>query len=182
MHQQLAQLLHEADTHPISLASDGAEVERAAQRMIADSTSDYFICPIPNPTPGCHIILKIPLYDGRHPTIVLQDSKHALKTARNQILTGARILIMGFFVILYAQIRELAANIAGPLFTRDVEKVDKQDDRAAARMLSGNTLEFQLKHYPGQTGLSVYLFVFGEMIDAWQNRNISFRDRAKMVL
>ncbi|KAF8171785.1 hypothetical protein K438DRAFT_2024000 [Mycena galopus ATCC 62051] len=182
MHQELAQLLHEADIHPISLASDGVEVKRAAPQMNADSAADYYIYHIPNPTPGCQLTLKIPLYNGRHPTLVLQDSKRALKTARNQILMGARILVMGFFVILYTQIRDLAANIAGPLFTRNVEKVDKQDDRAAARMFSGNTLEFQLKNYPGQTGLSVYLFVLGEMIDAWQNRNISHRDRTKMVL
>ncbi|KAJ7745879.1 hypothetical protein DFH07DRAFT_924502 [Mycena maculata] len=182
MHRQLVDLLHDADIHPISLASDGAEVERAAQRMIADSAPDHFIYTIPNPTAGCLITLKIPLYYGQHPTIITQDSKHALKTARNQILTGARILVLGFFVVLYVHIRDLAGNIAGPLFTRDVEKVDKQDDRAAARMFSGNTLEFQMKEYPGQPGLSVYLFILGEMVDAWQNRNISHRDRAKMVL
>ncbi|KAJ6570704.1 hypothetical protein B0H10DRAFT_1964583 [Mycena sp. CBHHK59/15] len=70
MHQELAQLLHEADIHPISLASDGAEVERAAQRMIADSTEDHYIYHIPNPTPGCQITLKIPL--SRPPQTVLE--------------------------------------------------------------------------------------------------------------
>ncbi|KAJ7780986.1 hypothetical protein B0H16DRAFT_1496749 [Mycena metata] len=182
MHHELADLLHAADIHPISLASDGAEVERSAQRMIASSAPNHYVYVIPNPTRGCQITLTIPLYYGRHPTIIVQDSKHALKTARNQILTGARILVLGFFVVMYSHIRDLAANIAGPLFTRDVEKVDKQDDRAAARMFSGNTLDFQLKNYPGQTGVSVYLFVLGEMIDAWQNRHISHRERVKMVL
>ncbi|KAJ6609212.1 hypothetical protein B0H10DRAFT_2226075 [Mycena sp. CBHHK59/15] len=123
MHHKLAALLHDVNIHPISLASDGAEVERAAQRMIAESTPNHYVYVIPHPNPGCRLILKIPLY-----------------------------------------------------------YVDKQDDHAAARMFSGNTLEFQLKNYPGQTGLSVYLFVLGELVDAWQNRNISHRDRAKMVL
>ncbi|KAJ6504529.1 hypothetical protein DFH09DRAFT_943717 [Mycena vulgaris] len=182
MHFKLAELLHEHDIHPISLSSDGAEVERAAQRMIAESAPSYHIYVIPNPTPRCEITLKIPLYYGYHPTIILQHSKHALKTARNQILTGARVLIIGFFMVLYTYIRDLAMNAAGPLYRRDVEKVDKQDDRAAARLFSGNTLEFQLNTYPGQHGVSIYLFVLGELVDAWQNRSISHRDRTKMVL
>ncbi|KAJ6554369.1 hypothetical protein B0H19DRAFT_1071772 [Mycena capillaripes] len=181
-HSKLAQLLHEHSIHPISLSSDGAEVERAAQRMIAESAPSYFIYVIPNATPGCEITLKIPLYYGHHPTIIIQDSKHALKTAHNQIMTGARVLVLAFFVIIYTFIWELAKNIASPLYVRDVEKQDKQDDLAAARLFSGNTLDFHLKNYPDQTGVSIYLFIFGELVDAWQNRNISHRDRAKMVL
>ncbi|KAJ7683601.1 hypothetical protein B0H17DRAFT_1137725 [Mycena rosella] len=179
---KLINLLHEYDIHPISMASDGAEVERAMQRLIADSAPSHHIYVIPNSTPGCHIELRIPLYFGHHPTIMCQDSKHGLKTVRNQIHTGAHILIIAFFVILYAHLRELVLNIAGPLFTRDVEKVDKQDDRAAAWVFSATTLEFLLKHHPDHVGLAVYLFVLGELVDAWQNRNISHRDRAKMVL
>ncbi|KAJ6585790.1 hypothetical protein B0H19DRAFT_926943 [Mycena capillaripes] len=182
MHSKLAQLLHEYNIHPISLSSDGAEVERAAQRMIAQSAPSYHIYVIPNLTPGCEITIKIPLYYGHHPTIILQDSKHALKTARNQIMTGARILVMGFFTVLYEQIWKVADNPASPLYASDVQKVDKQDDRAAARLFSGKTLEFQLENFPDHTGPSIYLFVIGEMIDAWQNRNISHRDRVKMVL
>ncbi|KAJ6564261.1 hypothetical protein B0H19DRAFT_870672, partial [Mycena capillaripes] len=69
-----------------------------------------------------------------------QDSKHALKTARNQIHTGARILVVGFFVILFAHLRELACLLHADMYVipphHDVEKVDKQDDRAAARTFS----------------------------------------------
>ncbi|KAJ7736423.1 hypothetical protein B0H16DRAFT_1730764 [Mycena metata] len=182
MHSKLANLLHEYDIHPISMSSDGAEVERATQRTIAESAPSHRIYVILNSAPGCEIHLRIPLYFGHHPTIMTQDSKHALKTARNQIYTGARILVIGFFVILYAHLREIAMNIAGPLFTRDVEKVDKQDDRAAARVFSASTLEFLFKYHPDHVGLAVYLFVLGELVDAWQNRNIPHTDRAKMVL
>ena len=89
---------------------------------------------------------------------------------------------MGFFGAFFAQLRELAINPAGPLFTRDVEKVDRQDDCAAARTFSASALEFQMKEYSDQRGLSIYLFVLGELVDAWQNRNISHIARAKMVL
>ncbi|KAJ7355749.1 hypothetical protein DFH08DRAFT_772956 [Mycena albidolilacea] len=182
MHFKLAKLLHEVDIHPISMSSDGAEVERATQRIIAESAPSFQVYFIPNATPGCTLQLRIPLYEGRYPMIMTQDSKHGLKTARNQIHTGARILVIAFFVILFAHLRELAFNIAGPLYTRDVEKVDKQDDRAAARVFSASTLEFLLKYHPDHVGLAVYLFVLGELVDAWQNRNISHAERAKMVL
>ncbi|KAJ7173525.1 hypothetical protein C8R46DRAFT_1255776 [Mycena filopes] len=182
MHTELADLLHDYDIHPVSLSSDGAEVERSAQRTIAQSAPNHYIYVIPNSTTGCQITLRIPLYYGQHPTIIVQDSKHALKTARNQIMTGARILIIGFFPVLYSQIWKVAENSASPIYSSDVQKVDKQDDRAAARLFSGNTFDFQLKTYPEHIGPSLYLFVLGEMIDAWQNRHIPHRDRVKMVL
>ncbi|KAJ7508549.1 hypothetical protein B0H11DRAFT_2304702 [Mycena galericulata] len=182
MHHQLADLLHEYNIHPVSLSSDGAEVERAAQRIIANEAKSCFVYAIPNSKPGCDVVLEIPKLYGQHPTIITQDSKHALKTARNQIMTGARIIVIGFFTVSFSMLRNLAFNILGPLFTRDVEKVDKQDDHAAACLFSAATLGFHFDNHPDQTGLSVYLFVLGELIDAWQNRNIFHRDRVKMVL
>jgi hypothetical protein len=63
-----------------------------------------------------------------------------------------------------------------------VEKVHRQDDRAAARLFSAESLEFHLTHYPNQVGLSAYLFIMGELIDTWQNRNICHIDHARMVM
>jgi len=63
-----------------------------------------------------------------------------------------------------------------------MEKVDRQDDRAAARTFSASAPDFQMQEQPGQPGLSDYLFVLGELVDAWQNRNISHIMRAKMVI
>ncbi|KAJ7077204.1 hypothetical protein C8R43DRAFT_1083442 [Mycena crocata] len=183
MHRELANLLHEHNIHPVSLSSDGAEVERAAQRIIAAEAPSFRVYAIPNSKPGCSIVLKIPIYFGYHPTIITQDSKHGLKTARNQLMTGARLIVIGFFTIVFSMLRNLAFNILGPLFTSDVEKVDKQDDRAAARLFSAATLGFLFNNSgPEQIGLTIYLFVLGELIDAWQNRSIPHRDRAKMVL
>jgi len=76
----------------------------------------------------------------------------------------------------------MAKNVLSPLFKRDVDKVDKQDDRAAARLFSAEMLHFQMKNYKEERGLTVYLFVLGELIDAWQSRNIPHLERAKMVL
>ncbi|KAF8156928.1 hypothetical protein B0H34DRAFT_657929 [Crassisporium funariophilum] len=184
MHEKLTDLLHKQGIHPVSNASDGTEVERQTQQLVAACTPSHHIYIIPNKSLGTKgsICLRIPLYKGLYPMVNVQDSKHALKTARNQLFTGARILVMGFFPAFYAQLRELALNPAGPLFTRDVEGVDRQDDRAAARTFSSSALDFQMKTSPEQRGLSVYLFIMGELIDAWQNRSISHALRAKMAL
>ena len=183
MHTTLAALLHQRGIHPVSLASDGTEVERQTQDLIANSAPSYHVYIIPNKILGSigNISLRIPLFLGLYPFVIVQDSKHALKTARNQLLTGARILVFGFFTAFFALLRELDTNIAGPLFARDVERVDRQDDRAAARTFSAKSLDFQMDEQPDQRGLSIYLFVLGELVDAWQNRNISHVQRAKMV-
>ncbi|GLB36846.1 putative ulp1 protease family, C-terminal catalytic domain [Lyophyllum shimeji] len=184
MHNKLTDLLHEHGIHPVSNASDGTEVERQTQQLVAASAPSHHIYVIPNKSLGTKgsVCLRIPLDKGVYPMVNVQDSKHALKTARNQLFTGARILVMGFFPAFYAQLRELALNPAGPLFTRDVEGVDRQDDRAAGRTFSSPALDFQMKTSPEQRGLSVYLFILGELIDAWQNRSISHALRAKMAL
>ncbi|KAJ6631075.1 hypothetical protein B0H10DRAFT_2159919 [Mycena sp. CBHHK59/15] len=175
MHFKLVNILHEYNIHPIYFSSDGAEVEQAAQQIIAESAPSYLVYVIPNVQHGCQLVLCILIYFGRHPAIPGQDSKHG-------ILMGARIIIIGFFTVFFAILRMLVFNILSPLFTRDIEKVDKQDDHAAAQMFSAATLEFQLNTYPGQTGLLVYLFVIGELIDTWQNCNTSHQDHAKIVL
>lgn len=185
MHFKLADLLDNENIHPVSLSSDGTEVERLTQRLITATIPTHHVYVIPNcqiPGGKGNLVLRIPLYKGRHPIIIVQDSKHALKTARNQMFTGARILVLGHHCVFFAQLRELAANPAGPLFMRDVEKVDRQDDRAAAQTFSSAALDFHMQTYPDQRGLSIFLFVLGELVDAWQNRRISHYNCAKMAL
>jgi hypothetical protein len=181
MHFQLTDLLHRAHIYPVSLSSDGTETERRLQRLVVDTAHCVYKYTIPNTTTGCTINLDIPLFHG-YPSIMVQDSKHGLKTARNQLFTGARILVLGNFACFYHQLLEFAKHPLGPLFTRDVEKVDRQDDRAAARLFSAESLHFHVTHYANQVGLSTYLFVMGELIDAWQNRNIHHVDRARMIM
>ncbi|KAJ7022802.1 hypothetical protein C8F04DRAFT_1272209 [Mycena alexandri] len=180
MHHQLTERLHEHNIHPVSLAADGAEVERAAQRMITAAAPAFSIYAIPNKKKGCSVVLQIPLYYDKHPIVIIQDSKHGLKTARNQIMTGARMLIVGCFIMCYSMLRQLADHILGPLFWHDISNAKKQDDRATARLFSAVTLKFNHENSPEQLGLSVYLFVLGELIDAWQNRNHC--NHIKMVL
>ncbi|KAJ2915314.1 hypothetical protein MD484_g5089, partial [Candolleomyces efflorescens] len=184
MHDQVVSLLHSHHIFPISGACDGTETERSLQGIIARAAPSTQSYSIPNSYFGSSaaIALTIPLIESHHPFISIQDSKHALKTARNQILTGARLLTIGNETLYYEQLREAAANSSGPLFVRDVERLDRQDDRAAARAFSAAMLDFHLRTYPHQRALSVYLFVLGELVDAWQNRRIGHLARAKMVM
>lgn len=182
MHRRIIALLDEHDIHPVSLASDGTDVERQTQAKITAAAPKILPFTIRNSHKGCQINLEIPLHNGTWPFVIVQDSKHALKTARNNLFTGARILVLGHFAAFFSQLRDLAANALSPLFVRDVEKVDRQDDRAAARLFSADSISFHSKNYKDQPALSVYLFVLGELVDAWQDRSISHVDRARMVL
>lgn len=113
---------------------------------------------------------------------MVQDSKHALKTGRNQLLSGAHLGILGNFPLYYTQVRYLAASETGPLYNRDVEKLDRQDDNAATRLFCADTLKWLIQHHDDQRGLIIYLFVIGETVDAYQNRHISHAERVRMLL
>ncbi|VDC00173.1 unnamed protein product [Peniophora sp. CBMAI 1063] len=77
----------------------------------------------------------------------------------------------------------MLVNVAtSPLYLRDVERVDKQDDRAAARLFSAEALDCLLLNFPEHRAMAVYLFVLGELINAWQNRHISHAKRIRMAL
>ena len=125
-----------------------------------------------------------------HQTLHLFASKHSPAEERrlgtNLLFLGLYPFVIvqdfGFFTAFFVPLGELATNIAGPLFARDVERLDRQDDRAAARTFSAKSLDFQMEEQPDQHGLSIYLFVLGELVDAWHNRNISHVQRAKMVI
>ncbi|EIW63281.1 uncharacterized protein TRAVEDRAFT_161459 [Trametes versicolor FP-101664 SS1] len=181
IHNELLGHLHAHEIYPVSYAADGTEVERALQRKIIAATHRFSPYIIPNDVPGCTIELRIHTIN-KHPVITVQDPKHALKTARNQLFTGARILVLGCLAFFYAQLLLLSQHILSPLFRRDVEKVDKQDDRAAARLFSAESLDVVLRYHSEFRALAVYLYALGELVDAWENRQISHVERARMVM
>ncbi|KZV67782.1 hypothetical protein PENSPDRAFT_610974 [Peniophora sp. CONT] len=181
LHERLAAMLHAHGIHPTSLSADGTETERALQRRIVESATGYIDFEIVVPETGCTLRYRIPTIYGL-PFVITQDSKHAGKTSRNQLLTGARLLVIGAFCLHFGQLLALAEHSRSPLYLRDVHKVDKQDDRAAARLLSSEALDCLMQNFPEHRALAVYLFVMGELVDAWQNRKITHVERVRMVL
>lgn len=171
----------------VSSASDGSATERSMQRKLtlnAGGTWEYRIRH-PKPTdPGKpDIITSIPIFKGQ-PVVMVQDAKHAAKTARNNAYTGAKLLTLGNYIAMYSQIRRAAFAHDGPLYRKDVEKVDRQDDNAACRLLSAATLRWFVANPKGEDvrGLIVYLFLMGELVDAYQSRTLPHVERVKMVL
>ncbi|KAI5884956.1 uncharacterized protein SCHCODRAFT_01176952 [Schizophyllum commune H4-8] len=166
----------------VSYACDGTEVERALQRRVlteADSVKTYTIS---NPLHGApDTLIKIAIVQG-HPIALVQDSKHALKTFRNNLFSGARCLVMGGFLACYGTFHNMAFEDGSPIYKRDVLRLDRQDDNAAVRLFSAATLQHLFQKHPERLGELVYLFVFGELIDAYQNRALAHDERIKMVL
>ena len=165
----------------ISYACDGTEVERSVQCLLIGE-AERIDRVIKNPrTGGPDTTITIIKYRSQ-PMCMIQDSKHALKTFRNNLFSGARLLTLGNFTAIYERIREMAMEDGTPLFKRDVEKLDRQDDNAAARLFSADVLKFLTDKHPDHAGEIVYLFIFGELVDAYQNRSITHAERLKLVL
>ncbi|KAI0054688.1 hypothetical protein BV25DRAFT_1816702, partial [Artomyces pyxidatus] len=167
----------------ISYAADGTSVERSVQRLLTASATQYNDYTIPHPGGRPPINLHIPLVGiNRQPMAMIQDSNHGRKTYRNNAFSGARVLTLGNYTAMYSQFRLGAFDADGPLYRRDVEKLDRQDDNAATRLFSGHTLHWLNTSHPDLVGATVYLFVFGELIDAYQNRFLPLVDRVEMAL
>ncbi|CAG8830548.1 12337_t:CDS:1, partial [Gigaspora rosea] len=72
--------------------------------------------------------------------IRIQNPKHAKKTARNQIFSGARLLSLGISTVRYDQLFKLAHQLQHFLLKCDVLNVDKQDDGTALHTFHSNNL------------------------------------------
>lgn len=166
----------------ISYACDGTETEHSVQCLLKSGAETLFTYSIKHPNPRFpDIVITIAMIDGQLVAII-QDSKHGLKTARNNFFSGTKLLTMGNHIVMYSYARDLAFGPGSPLYHRDVEKTDRQDDSIALQLSLASTMVYLTKQYPDHLGVVAYLFTFGELIDAYQNRRISHGERIKMVL
>src|ERR1044071_7984558 len=133
--RQIIEMAHMANLNILSFGADGARSEFNAQTIISNETSnlleykDLFY----------KIHFKAPIYNDK-PFIRVQDPKHAKKTTRNQLFSGAKLLSLGIDTARYDQLYQLAHRDEHTLLKRDVLNVDKQDDGAAYRMFHSNNL------------------------------------------
>jgi hypothetical protein len=166
----------------VACAADGSTVERSIQNLLTAKAKKRRVTHFKHPGNGSTITMEIPLFgeNSDKPVVMIQDSQHGCKTARNTAFSGARMLVLGNYTVLFEDLRRLATE-GGPLFNRDVEKLDRQDDSAATRLFSGDALQWLVEKYPDLHGTIIYLFIFGELIDAYQNRQISLHERIKMA-
>ena len=62
-----------------------------------------------------------------------------------------------------------------------MEKLDHEDDSTATWLGSADTLEWLTEEYPELMGPIVYLFIFYELIDAYQNQSMAHVEHTKLV-
>ena len=155
--RQVIEMAHMANLNILSFGADGARSEFNAQTIITNEALNF----LEYKDSFYKIHFKAPIYNGK-PFIRVQDPKHAKKTARNQIFSGAKLLSLGIDTARYDQLFELAHRSQHFLLKRDVLNVDKQDDGAAFRTFHSNNL-MQIPINGTLTdetiGLFIYLFV-----------------------
>ncbi|KAG8705173.1 hypothetical protein FRC09_003116 [Ceratobasidium sp. 395] len=196
--------LLEIGIHAVSYAADGGPVEQGVQTELENASDGHQEYKIPHPrnhqdssnSKQDWVTFRLDFYRGK-PLVRVQDSKHALKNCRNNLFSGARLLVLGSTFLMYSQVREIAFDGLSTLFHRDVENLDRQDDYAAERLFNALTLAWILRDRlnmdesgvssTGQPsrqydGLAVYLYILGELIDAYQSRHIDHGERIKMAL
>jgi hypothetical protein len=187
MEQRLLEILILSDKPLciVLLGSDGSILERDAHRaLVQNGFAEHTTHSIPNTEGSQFEDIHIPILcvRGQHIAII-QDPKHCRKTGRNNLFSGARLLVLGNHTTYYEQVRNLASEADSPLYWRDVDQLDRQDDRAAARLFSASFLCYAIsQHGNDNPALPIYLFVIGELVDAYENRYIPHIERVRMVL
>ncbi|EGG06868.1 uncharacterized protein MELLADRAFT_86302 [Melampsora larici-populina 98AG31] len=173
LHKKFIELSQKAGFNVLSIGSDGAATEISAQKMLHDSATKY----LEFKAPAHNLHIQIPLLGQKlHPVVMVQDPKHARKTAANQLLSGARFISFGCYHVGIPQLAKIVQSDNSTLYIKDVFNTDKQDDGRAYRVFSSETLQLALEH-PECTGLSIYLFVLGELCDSWLSRTANIPDR-----
>jgi hypothetical protein len=163
LHKKLIQeIAPQLGIHILSIGSDGAITEFQAQQSIVDIQTPQRLSVREQ---SLNIHFSCPIFDNIGPIVRVQDPKHAKKTARNAIISGARLLTFGKSSVRYDHLLSLVNQPNSIIYKNDVIKLDKQDDAAAYRTFcSANfkqclTHEFQVKE--GMEGFAIYLFIMG---------------------
>jgi hypothetical protein len=179
----LERVLHgllERKVQVVSYACEGTGIERSVQKLLVGKAEDKIEYTIKNPnlnSSDTHI--SIAVIRGQ-PICMIQDARHALRTFRNNLFSGARLLTLGNHTAMFRRISEMALATNSPIYRRDVDGLDRQDDLTAIRLFSAAVLQFLSDHH--HVGEIIYLFIFGELIDAYLNQSISHHERLKLVL
>lgn len=182
MHETVLEIASQLSIHIISIGADGASTEFNAQKYLMTKNTRSikgFSDPIYN------INFTCPVFSGVGPVIRVSDPLHARKSARNALFSGARFLTLGHYVATYDQVLDMCEQDDSVLYKKDVINCDRQDDGASYRLFCSSLLSQVMNSNSSENiryRLFVYLFVIGELIDAYQNRMILHLERARMAM
>ena len=182
----LLAILHGLIDHAVnvvSYSSDGTETERVVQQLLLEYADRIIKHIIKHPLPDlADVVVQIAVIRNQ-PIVIVQDSKHAAKTLRNNLFTGTKVLMLGNHPALYHDVHKLAFMADSPLYHRDIEKVNWQDDNATACLFSSAQLSHVIAHRPQLVGLIVYLFISAFIVLVYQNHNsLSILEHTKIAL
>ncbi|KAF8074050.1 hypothetical protein FPV67DRAFT_784077 [Lyophyllum atratum] len=188
MHMNNLQMAANLELPVVSFSADGASSELAAQSAMDKEKSE--LPPISYEYPLYGVYLKAPVFRHTGPVVSITDPPHARKTGRNQPQHGTHTASLGTGYLVNRSLVGMYECGGTGLVHRDVENVDKQDDGAARRVFHANalraitdeTLPMKREIKEGFNGLFVYLFVLGNLYDAWLSRTMCVRDRILSAL
>ncbi|PKB95297.1 hypothetical protein RhiirA5_262239, partial [Rhizophagus irregularis] len=128
-HQELlTQIAPQLNLPILSIGLDGAIVEFKAQVAIQSYSTDEQLT-FKNNKLGVNF--SCPIFPNVGPVIRVQDPKHAKKTSRNAIMSGARLLTLGSSTARFEQLLKLSNLSNSVMYHHDVIKLDRQDDGVA---------------------------------------------------
>ncbi|EGG05389.1 uncharacterized protein MELLADRAFT_88084 [Melampsora larici-populina 98AG31] len=153
LHNTVIQMSRASGIDVLSIGADGAANELAAQAKLNQMSTRFLTYSNEN----LEVNIKVPLFGNPPcPIVTLQDPKHARKTDLSQVLQTPN----------------------SPLLAKDVFDCDKQDDGRALRTFCYQTVATTLAR-PDCSGLTIYLFIIGELCDAWLNKTMNHRERIR---
>ncbi|KAH9849547.1 hypothetical protein C2E23DRAFT_861950 [Lenzites betulinus] len=162
IHEELVRFLAMAkrlEMAVISMSADGAASELAVQALMYAEKSDLSPLSYDYPLYGVH--LHAPVFATMGPLISVQDLPHAPKTCRNQPQYGTHTASLG-------KERRRGCLTYVPSHGLSATTMERLDGSRDVR--------------PEFIGLLVYLFIFGELFDAWLNRRMSAQERVLAAL
>ena len=164
-HRKLIDISSQLNINILSIGSDGAAAEFQAQSIILNTQTTDEIKIKDN---TFNINFRCPIFPNIGPVLRVQDPKHVKKTARNVVISGARVLTFGKSTARFEQFLNLVNSPTSIMFKQDVIKLDHQDDGAAYRAFCFHNLAQCLNNQneikEGYEGFFVYLFVLGKKI------------------
>lgn len=84
-------------------------------------------------------------------------------------------MVIGTYTVTIQQLAEILKMADSPLHAKDVFDSDKQDDGRALRTFCAPTLAASLR-LENNTGLTIYLYIIGELVDSWLNKKIGHHE------
>lgn len=177
LHNTFIQMSSAAGIKVLSIGANGAASELAAQAQLNQMSTGL----LSYSHTELDVHIKVPIFGNPPcPVVTIQDPKHARKTGANQLLSGSRSITMGKYVVSLQDLSQVLQSSNSPLLTKDVFDCDKQDDGRALRTFCSQTVATTLSK-PDCFGLTIYLFIIGELCDAWLNKTIGHQERIRAV-